>query len=133
LIILIAEDERDYRDALVEALGYQGHTILTACNGEKAIQILRRTRVELIISDIHMPKCMGTQLHEMVRNDKDLKMIPFIYITGYSILRIATPLDQSGLDFMVNKVPFGGLLQMVDCISSRSERAIADRLAYGAS
>lgn len=133
MVILVAEDEADYKDALVEALGYQGHTILTACNGEEAIQILRRTPVELIISDIHMPKCMGTQLHEMVRNDKDLKMIPFIYITGYSILRIATPLDQSGLDFMVNKVPFGGLLQMVDGISSRSERTIADRLTYGAS
>ena len=131
--ILIAEDEPDYKNVLVETLGYQGHTILTACNGEEAIQILRRTPVELIISDIHMPKCMGTQLHEMVRNDKSLMEIPFIYITGYSILRIATPLDQSGLDFMVNKVPFGRLLQVVDGISNRGERTVGDQLAFGAS
>jgi CheY-like chemotaxis protein len=133
LNILIAEDDQEYKNVLVEALGYYGHNTLTASNGEEAFQILMETQVGLIISDIHMPKCTGTQLHEMVRSDERLKEIPFVYMTGYTILRIATPLDQQGLDFMVNKVPFQRVLQVVSDISRKGENTVGDRLAYGAS
>jgi len=130
--ILVVEDDKQFKDVLHEILAHYGHTVQTADDGAEAFRVLQQSQVQLIISDIHMPNCTGTQLHEMVRTDKRLKEIPFVYMTGYSILRIATPLDQPGLDFMVNKVPFARLLQVVDGISNRGESTVGDRLAYGA-
>ncbi len=45
-------------------------------------------------------------------NEK-LRCLPFVYLTGFAILRLATPLDDTRVDFMVNKVPFERLLRVV--------------------
>jgi CheY-like chemotaxis protein len=115
--ILVAEDDREYRDVLTETLKGCGHTILAAADGLEALRILRDTAVDLIISDIQMPNHSGSQLHEKVRSNKKTKNIPFIYITGFSILRLTTPMDLTGLDFMTSKVPFDRLLQLIEDIN----------------
>lgn len=131
--ILVVEDDTQFKTMLCEILAHCGHTVLTAEDGEEAFRALRQSPVQLIISDIQMPKCMGTQLHEMVRDDERLKETPFMYMTGYSVLRSVTPLDKTGHDFIVNKVPFARLLQMVDGISNGGENIAGDRLECGAS
>jgi len=114
LHILVAENDFNYRTVLCEALRMDGHTVLTANDGVEAYEILQKSQVELIVSDINMPNRTGSQLHWLVRNDKRLGGIPFIYITGFAILRMATPLDETGLDYMVSKVQFERLLQLID-------------------
>lgn len=91
-----------------------GHTVVTACDGREAMEVLTTNPVQVIISDIHMPNVSGTQLHERVRSDPRFHLLPFIFITGYTILRVATPLQSPGLDFMVNKVPFRELMDLVN-------------------
>ncbi len=118
--ILVAEDNPDYRAALQESLENYGHTVLAASNGSEAFELLQQFPAELIISDIDMPDCTGTQLHEMVRSHEKLRCLPFVYLTGFAILRLATPLDDTILDFMVNKVPFERLLRVVKDLSGQS-------------
>ena len=77
-----------------------------------------------------MPNCTGAQFHEMVRSDQRLNAIPFIYMTGYAILRIATPLDKTGHDFMVNKMPFDRLLQLVDTLDHSGGYSSGDEKAF---
>jgi CheY-like chemotaxis protein len=131
--ILIAEDDSEYRDVLCETLQACGHTVLAAADGVEAFQVLTRSKVDIVISDIQMPNRSGSQLHELVRSDERLNHIPFIYITGFAILRLATPIDMTGLDFMVSKVPFERLLQLIDDISIHRRVLRNGDIALGAS
>ncbi|MBF8293731.1 MAG: CheA signal transduction histidine kinase [Bacteroidetes bacterium] len=131
--ILVAEDDSEYRGVLCETLELCGHTVLPAADGVEAFQLLTRNTVDIIISDIQMPNRTGTQLHESVRSDERLQHIPFIYITGFAILRMATPIDMTGLDFMVSKVPFERLLQIVDDIGIQRGILRNDNVALGTS
>ena len=118
MTILVVEDDGEYNKVLGEALHLYGHNVLSATNGNEAFETLQHSRVDLVISDIEMPTCSGTRLHEMVRHDLRLCMLPFVYITGYPVLRLATPLDDKNLDFMVSKVPFDRILETVNQIRS---------------
>jgi CheY-like chemotaxis protein len=124
MTILLVEDEPDYRRAVEELLTICGYTVVTACDGREALEVLKSRQVQLIVSDIHMPHTSGAQLHECVRNDERFRTLPFVFITGYTILRVATPLESPGLDFMVSKVPFNGLIDVVNSISASMDMAI---------
>ena len=125
--ILLAEDDVQYRSVLREALELYGHTVLVAADGVEAYDLLaKHGNIEVIISDINMPRRTGTQLHEIVRDSSHLKHIPFVYITGFAILRAATPLEGNNLDFIVSKVPFDRLLRLVEELSL-SGRILPDK------
>ena len=124
-VILLAEDDSEYRSVLNEILSHFGHTVIVAANGAEAFDLLHH-HVDLIVSDINMPSCTGTQLHEMVRENTHFQSIPFIYITGLTILRVATPLRQDGMDYMVNKVPLDRLVGLIDEISLRQRNMIPE-------
>jgi CheY-like chemotaxis protein len=58
--ILIVEDEVTTRDALTELLGKDGHEIVTASDGEDALERLSRIpRPSLIVLDLIMPRMDG--------------------------------------------------------------------------
>lgn len=129
--ILVAEDEIDYRNALCEALETCGHATVAVSDGVEALALLQRERYDLIISDINMPNTTGTQLHEQVCKMDSLRDVPFIYITGLAILRVATPVERKGLDFVVGKTAFDRILHLVDDLSMRNEVPPGDRIALG--
>jgi CheY-like chemotaxis protein len=124
-MILVAEDDLEYRGVLNEVLSHFGHTVLVAANGAEAFDLLRQHRVDLIVSDINMPQCSGTQLHEMVREKEEFRSIPFVFMTGLAILRAATPLHHGGMDYMVNKVPLDRIVGLIDEISLRQRNSVA--------
>lgn len=75
-----------------------GHLVLTASNGEEALQILYKTReIDLIITDQAMPKMTGLQLASEVRISRP--GLPVILATGYSDL----PTDQPNIVSKLNK------------------------------
>ena len=115
--ILVVDDNKEYENVLGQALQLGGHFVLTATNGEEAFAVLQHFKVDLIVSDIRMPKCTGIQLHDMVRGDRRLRALPFVYITADPCLRVGTPLDSTGRDFMAAKVPFERLLSVINNIS----------------
>ncbi|HCV41909.1 MAG TPA: hypothetical protein DGH68_00370 [Bacteroidetes bacterium] len=131
--ILLAEDDPQFQSVLREALELYGHTVVTADNGHSAYDLLQRVPVHLVISDVHMPHCSGTQFHDTIRSDDRFCDLPFVYITGYTILRVSTPLDLPGLDFMVNKVPFDRVLQIVDELGRRRGCVSGDEVSVRAS
>ena len=63
--ILIAEDEKFIRKGLVTMVRRSGvpvETILEARDGEEALELLRQNQVDLLITDIRMPKMDGIKL-----------------------------------------------------------------------
>lgn len=53
-------------------------------------------------------------------------------MTGYTILRLDTPLDETGLDFMMNKLPFAKVLELVSDLSRDRSKSIRPGLVLDA-
>lgn len=65
---------------LLKQLGYTN--VLEAENGAQALEILKREKIDFIISDWNMPKMSGIELLKAVRADERLKDIPFLMVTA---------------------------------------------------
>lgn len=77
--ILIAEDEYDIRELLQNYLENEGYQVLTAADGEQAIEKFRRSNVDLILLDILLPRLNGYEVCRAVREESD---IPIIMLTA---------------------------------------------------
>ena len=65
--MLIVEDEPALARLISEVLAGDGHRALIARDGREALQLLDRRKVELIISDLKMPRMSGTELYRELR------------------------------------------------------------------
>lgn len=81
--ILIVDDEQGYRDLLSMELSDHGYAVFTACGGPEALEILQRVKVDLIITDMKMPKMDG--LDVVIASRKLFPGIPIILMTGYAV------------------------------------------------
>lgn len=64
--ILVAEDEALLRMSCEEFLVDLGHTVWTANDGQEALDLLRTQTVDVLITDLSMPRMTGYQLLEEV-------------------------------------------------------------------
>lgn len=80
--ILVVDDEPALLRLMEFVLAKQGHTMLTATNGEEALEQARRHRPQLIVLDIMMPKLDGYQVAEALRADAELQSIPIIMLSA---------------------------------------------------
>ncbi len=80
--ILVVDDEKDLREAIVNLLHYEGYGTIEADNGLSALELAKKVKPDLIISDIMMPNINGFILSEMLREDPSVAGIPMILISG---------------------------------------------------
>lgn len=81
---LIAEDEPDLREVMVNVFEAQGCQVHSAADGFEALEVLKKTRIDVIISDVRMPRCDGVQLLDSIQK-LELKDKPLIFlVTGYA-------------------------------------------------
>ena len=81
--ILIVEDDADTRASLYQVLTHQGLSVLTADNGQQALDLLDRgIRPSLIMVDLMLPRVSGFDLITYLRTEPDLRMIPTVVITA---------------------------------------------------
>jgi len=79
--ILVAEDDITIRSLIGEVIRRRGSTPLLAEDGEEALQIFSKEKVDLMITDLKMPRMDGMTLIRRVREKND--NLPIIIITGY--------------------------------------------------
>ncbi len=81
--ILVVEDERSLRRAMTRELERLGYTVLTAADGEEAVELFRarRSEVHLVLSDIIMPRLGGRGLYEALRREGHT--VRFLFSSGY--------------------------------------------------
>ena len=110
--ILIADDEIKMLDILQLNLS-ERYNIFVAQNGLEAQTILHNQPVDLIISDLKMPKMDGKELLEYVR--REFKMIPFIVITAFGTIEDAVDaVKQGAFDYVVKPVKIDALKQSIE-------------------
>jgi DNA-binding response OmpR family regulator len=81
--ILLVEDDPDTRASIYQSLTHEGFSVLTADNGQQALDLLDRgIRPNLIIIDLMLPRVTGFDLITHLRTEPDLRMIPTVVITA---------------------------------------------------
>jgi two-component system, cell cycle sensor histidine kinase and response regulator CckA len=71
-VILVVEDEARVLDLIRDILETAGYAVLTAANGEQALQVSRTfpTTIHLLVSDVLMPKLGGIELCEQILRER---------------------------------------------------------------
>lgn len=80
--ILIVDDERDNRQLLEVMLAPEGFQLLTAVNGEEALDIVARQPPDVILLDVMMPGTDGYQVADKIKSNVATKNIPIIMVTA---------------------------------------------------
>ncbi|MEI7894163.1 MAG: sigma-54 dependent transcriptional regulator [Myxococcales bacterium] len=92
--VLIVDDEPNLRKILQAQLTRDGYDVLTAENGEKGLAALREHHIDLVITDLKMPKVDGmTLLREALREDPEL---PVVVITAHGTVDTAVEALKTG-------------------------------------
>jgi two-component system cell cycle response regulator len=102
--------------SLLEPLGYE---VLTAASAREGIELARRTKPDLIVSDVHMPQQDGYDFHRMVQGDPDLAHIPFVFLSSsvWSIREKETALACGALKFISRPIePEALVAELEECL-----------------
>ena len=105
---MIVDDSDTIRAMLVRTLGMTKlpfDEILTACNGIEALEQMKDQWLDLVFTDLHMPKMGGVELIENMQAEPSLNEIPIVIVsTEGSITRIEA-LKEKGVKGYIRK-PF---------------------------
>ena len=79
--ILLAEDESIIQLVLSEMLAENGHEVVSAHNGERALALME-PGIELIVSDLMMPRMGGAEWVAEVRRRSEMGDVPVIFMSA---------------------------------------------------
>ena len=86
------------------------NNVTEAEDGVEALAELKKEKYDLILSDLYMPNMDGLELLKAVRNDRDLKNIPFIIMTIKEKKGSLTEASEAGLnDYLIKPVTANAL------------------------
>lgn len=80
--ILVVDDEARLVAQLKDRLEYTNYEVLTAYDGEEALEKARQERPDLIILDLMMPKMSGSEVCRLLKSDEKYREIPIIILTA---------------------------------------------------
>lgn len=119
-VILVVEDHAELRQFIVESL--QGKfSILAAEDGLEAWSIMEKVQIDVVITDMMMPKCNGISLLQKIKHSKSTNHIPVILLTARTAAPHMMEAFEEGVDDYITK-PFSIsllLLKITNLLESR--------------
>ena len=127
---MVVEDDTELRDLFCAVLTERGYQTLPAAGGMEALDILEHSYVDLIISDIMMPKLDGFTLTEQLRNaNYDM---PILIITALDGLEDKRRGFRAGTDdYMVKPIDVNEMVWRVEALLRRSQIYSERRITIG--
>jgi two-component system chemotaxis response regulator CheV len=126
--ILVAEDSMLLSKLLVNSLHRAGYvnTIKTD-NGQEAWDVLSEIKgmggsifehVRCVVTDIEMPQMDGHHLTKLIKDDKDLRVLPVILFSSLINEQMRIKGEQLGADAQITKPEIGDLVTLIDQLTS---------------
>lgn len=119
--ILLVEDNKEIRENVSEILELANYELVTATNGKEGYEVALKENPDLIICDIMMPVLDGYGMFHLVNKNKDLKAVPFIFLTAKTERVDFRKGMEMGADDYITK-PFTDI-ELLNSIESRLEKA----------
>ena len=118
--VLIVEDDKNLRKLINITLTKEKYTVYEATNGEEALDVIDKNYIDLIISDVMMPKMDGFELIKELRSSK--YKIPILLITAKNSIEDKKEGFLLGADdYMVKPIDIEELLLRVKVLLRRSK------------
>ncbi|KKQ76552.1 MAG: Two component transcriptional regulator, Fis family [Candidatus Daviesbacteria bacterium GW2011_GWF2_38_6] len=125
--ILVVDDEKNIRDALVKILNKEGYNTLSAAEGKEALGILREKDVNLILTDLKMPAMDGLELLTACKMIKP--NVEVILISAYGTIEKAVSAIKDGAyDFIVKPFKRSALIEVVNRAIAAQTLNVQDKL-----
>jgi len=104
--ILVVDDEQDIVRGVVKIMESCGHQVTTARDGAEALAMVGKSRPDLVILDLNIPKIHGRDVCRTLRSDPKTRDLPIVMMTSsYISLEDAGRSAEPGADEYVVK-PF---------------------------
>jgi DNA-binding NtrC family response regulator len=121
--ILVADDEKIKRITLADDLATQGHEVVTAADGEEALEKLAAQPFDVVVTDLKMPKLDGIELLKRIKQG-DLAEIEVIMMTAYGSIPVAVEAVKLGaFDFLTKPFRNEDLFPLLARIERQREAA----------
>lgn len=120
--LLLVDDNKDMLDVLVDELT-EKYNVLTALNGQQALELLSKEVIQLVISDVMMPVMDGFELCKIVKSNFEYSHIPVILLTAKNTLQSKIEGLELGADAYIEK-PFELeylLVQIANLLANRNK------------
>ena len=101
--VLIIDDEREVLDVMSEMLGTMGFKVTTLTQGSQALELMKKAKYDLVITDLIMPEMGGLDFVKKLR--RSVKDIPVIIIAGVDLENSKINFKKYGIDDFIRK-PF---------------------------
>lgn len=130
LNVLICEDDKHIRRLFRDTLEKEGYTIFEASDGSKALEILEKHQIDLLITDVMMPHMDGNALTRALREGGF--ELPILMITAReSMDDKRTGFNAGTDDYMVKPVDMDEMLLRVFALLRRAKIASEQKLVFG--
>lgn len=101
--ILVAEDNAINRELFRELLEARGYSVVEACDGQEALQVLHQNQPDILLLDIGMPILDGFAVVSEIRKDPNLAALPILGVTAYAMQGDRERILSSGFDGYLSK------------------------------
>jgi chemosensory pili system protein ChpA (sensor histidine kinase/response regulator) len=83
--VLIVEDDFSTRVGYVQLLTRAGFDVVSAANGQEACDLIEKgLRPSVLVLDLDLPRVSGQQLLSYIHDDRTLREVPVVVVTGHS-------------------------------------------------
>ncbi|MBD3843854.1 MAG: response regulator [Campylobacterales bacterium] len=79
--VLIVDDASMIRNLASKTAMEAGYNVLTASDGTEGIEVLEANHVDLVFSDVNMPKMGGLEMVEKIKSKEQYKFLPIVMLT----------------------------------------------------
>lgn len=122
--ILVADDEPDNQTFLILALEHFGHEVISAEDGEEAVDLALREVPDLILMDVRMPVLDGYEACRRMRAAPSLGDVPVILLSVRGAEAVQMGLAAGATEYVIKPFALEKLLDRVRKILARREAAI---------
>jgi DNA-binding NarL/FixJ family response regulator len=120
--ILVIEDEPEMRRNLATVLRFEKFQPFTAENGRIGVELAKKEKPDLILCDVMMPQLDGYGVLRTLREDAELALIPFIFLTAKGEKEdLRSGMNLGADDYLTKPVAKADLLRAIAARLRRSE------------
>ncbi|MCB9062242.1 MAG: response regulator [Halobacteriovoraceae bacterium] len=113
-VILLADDEPDILELMEEEFDFAGYKTLSACCGNDAIEILKKEKVDVIVSDYKMPNGNGFFILEHVKTMPEESRPLFFFVSGQADISVQEAINAGARKFFSKPFDLDDLISEIE-------------------